>query len=58
MTGGNPWAPATKEKKTGSLLIQTGVLLNSIRPYYVGTDKAIYRHKPGKYENSLIPRFA
>jgi phage gpG-like protein len=38
---GNPWVPAAKEKKTGSLLIQSGALLNSVRPYYVGTDKVI-----------------
>jgi phage gpG-like protein len=38
---GNPWAPAAKGKKTGSLLIQSGSLMNSVRPFYIGTDKVI-----------------
>lgn len=35
---GNPWAPG-KPKRTGSLLVQSGALLNSIRPTYIGRDK-------------------
>lgn len=36
---GNPWAPASKTKRTGSLLVDSGALVNSIRPSYVGRDK-------------------
>lgn len=36
---GNPWAPTEKEKQTGSLLVHSGALLNSIRPSYIGKDK-------------------
>lgn len=32
---GNPWAPAKVPKATGSLLIDSGALLNSIRPAVV-----------------------
>ncbi len=35
---GNPWAEG-KPKKTGSLLVDSGALLNSIRPIYIGADK-------------------
>lgn len=38
---GNPWAPAKKERKNGSLLVDSGKLLGSIRPAYVGRDKVI-----------------
>lgn len=38
---GNPWAPAKVPKKRGSLLITSGALLNSVRPYYVGKDKVV-----------------
>ena len=38
---GNPWAPPRIPKKTGSLLIDSGKLLNSIRPAYVGRDKVV-----------------
>ncbi|MDR1499683.1 MAG: phage virion morphogenesis protein [Tannerellaceae bacterium] len=38
---GAPWKAAAKIKRTGSLLVQSGALVNSIRPYYVGTDKVI-----------------
>ena len=37
---GAPWAPG-RPKKSGSLLVQSGNLLNSIRPAYVGPDKVI-----------------
>jgi phage gpG-like protein len=38
---GKPWAPLKKEKSSGSLLVSSGNLLNSIRPAYVGSDKVI-----------------
>ena len=38
---GKPWAPLKKEKDSGSLLVESGNLMNSIRPAYVGRDKVI-----------------
>ena len=38
---GNPWAPAKVPRQNGSLLIDSGNLLNSIRPAYVGRDKVV-----------------
>lgn len=38
---GNPWAPAKVPRRTGSLLIDSGDLKNSIRPAYVGRDKVV-----------------
>lgn len=38
---GNPWAPAKVPRKNGSLLIDSGNLLNSIRPAYTGRDKVV-----------------
>ncbi|UBD75698.1 phage virion morphogenesis protein [Parabacteroides goldsteinii] len=38
---GNPWAPTRAPRANGSLLINSGNLLNSIRPAYVGHDKVI-----------------
>ena len=38
---GKPWAPLKKGKKSGSLLVESGNLVNSIRPAYVGRDKVI-----------------
>ena len=35
----NPWAPPKKPKRTGSLLVNSSALLNSIRPSYIGNDK-------------------
>lgn len=32
---GNPWAPPRVPKQSGSLLVQSGALLNSIRPVVV-----------------------
>ena len=37
---GAPWVPG-RPKKSGSLLVQSGNLMNSIRPDYVGPDKVI-----------------
>ena len=37
---GAPWVPG-RPKKSGSLLVQSGNLMNSIRPAYVGPDKVI-----------------
>ena len=37
---GSPWIPG-RPKKSGSLLVQSGNLMNSIRPAYVGPDKVI-----------------
>lgn len=36
---GKPWVPAAAPRSNGSLLIDSGNLLNSIRPAYVGRDK-------------------
>lgn len=38
---GNPWAPAKVPRRTGSLLIDSGDLQNSIRPAYIGRDKVV-----------------
>ena len=38
---GKPWAPLKKPKNSGSLLVESGNLVNSIRPAYVGRDKVI-----------------
>lgn len=38
---GNPWAPAKVPRRNGSLLVNSGNLLNSIRPAYIGRDKVI-----------------
>lgn len=35
---GNPWKEG-RPKRTGSLLVDSGALLNSIRPVYIGQDK-------------------
>jgi phage gpG-like protein len=38
---GNPWKPATVPKKTGSLLIDSGALVNSIRPAEVTPQRVV-----------------
>lgn len=38
---GNPWERARIAKRTGSLLIDSGALVNSIQPSYIGSDKVI-----------------
>lgn len=38
---GNPWAPAKVPRKNGSLLVDSGNLVNSIRPAYIGRDKVV-----------------
>lgn len=38
---GNPWAPAKAPRKNGSLLVDSGKLLNGIKPTYIGQDKVI-----------------
>ena len=38
---GNPWAPAKNPRSNGSLMINSGNLVNSIRPAYIGRDKVI-----------------
>lgn len=38
---GNPWVPAKVPKRTGSLMVESGNLVNSIRPAYVGKDKVV-----------------
>ena len=38
---GNPWAPAKTAKKRGSLLIDSGALLNSIRPIVITKDRVV-----------------
>ena len=39
---GNPWAPAKIPRRNGSLLIDSGNLMGSIRPAYVGRDKVVH----------------
>lgn len=39
--GKKPWEPLKKLKNSGSLLVESGNLVNSIRPAYVGRDKVI-----------------
>ncbi|MGL4331274.1 MAG: phage virion morphogenesis protein, partial [Bacteroidales bacterium] len=38
---GNPWAAPRVPKKTGSLLIDSGALVNSIRPVIVSMDRVV-----------------
>lgn len=38
---GNPWAPSRMPKRTGSLLIDKGALVNSIRPAYVSRERVV-----------------
>lgn len=38
---GNPWAPPKMPKRTGSLLIDKGALVNSIRPAYVSRERVV-----------------
>lgn len=38
---GNPWEPARTQKKTGSLLIDSGAMLNSIRASTVTPEKVV-----------------
>lgn len=38
---GNPWAPPRVPKRSGSLLVQSGALLNSIRPVLVSTERIV-----------------
>lgn len=38
---GNPWAPPRMPKRTGSLLIDKGALVNSIRPAYVSRERVV-----------------
>ena len=38
---GNPWKPARFPKHTGSLLIDSGNLLNSIRPAFVSPERVV-----------------
>lgn len=63
---GNPWAPAKVSKRTGSLLINSGALMNSIRPAYIGKDKVVISagnekvgyaktHNEGFQENVQVP---
>lgn len=37
----NPWAPAKRDKRTGSLMVESGNLVNSIRPALVSREKVI-----------------
>jgi phage gpG-like protein len=38
---GKPWAPLKKGKNTGSLLVESGNLVGSIFPAYIGRDRVI-----------------
>ena len=38
---GNPWAPARVQKRTGSLLIDSGAMMNSIRASHVSPEKVV-----------------
>jgi phage gpG-like protein len=37
----NPWAPLKKEKHTGSLLVESGDLVNSIHPAIISREKVV-----------------
>ena len=41
---GNPWTPAKAPKTTGSLLIDSGALVNSIRPAVITPQRGIQRY--------------
>ena len=38
---GNPWVPPRVPKRSGSLLVQSGALLNSIRPVLVSPERIV-----------------
>lgn len=38
---GNPWAPPRVPRRSGSLLVQSGALLNSIRPVLVSPERIV-----------------
>jgi phage gpG-like protein len=38
---GNAWPQAKTTKQTGSLMVQSGNLVNSIQPSYIGRDKVV-----------------
>ena len=38
---GNPWTPAKTAKRRGSLLIDSGAMLNSIRPIVITKDRVV-----------------
>ena len=38
---GNPWAPPRVPKRSGSLLVQSGALLNSIRPVLISPERIV-----------------
>lgn len=47
---GNPWVPAKVPKKTGSLLIDSGAMLNSIRPAVVTPQRVVISAGNGKVD--------
>lgn len=49
---GNPWAPPRVPKQSGSLLVQSGALLNSIRPVVVTPGRIVIA---AGNENGLCP---
>lgn len=62
----NPWAPPRRPKQSGSLLVQSGALLNSIRPVLVsprriviaaGNEKVTYAqvHNEGFSGQAVVP---
>ena len=53
---GNPWAPAKVLRQNGSLLIDSGNLLNSIRPAYVGRDKVAISAGNDKVDYAKVHR--
>ncbi len=38
---GNPWEPARRHKSTGSLLVDSGALVNSIRPSVISPQRVV-----------------
>ena len=38
---GNPWAPARTAKKRGSLLVDSGAMMNSIRPLVISPQRVV-----------------
>lgn len=51
---GNPWAPAKVPKTTGSLLIDSGALVNSIRPAIVTPQKVVISAGNGKVDYAQV----
>lgn len=51
---GNPWAPAKVQKRTGSLLIDSGAMMNSIRASSVSPEKVVISAGNDKVEYARV----